>query len=444
MAPWFGAIAAALAGEGPVGEPADKASDDAVLEVTSTGFAEVRASGQVGVDGVPWQLVERARPTVDLRIGPRFALSSTLEVAFPQGRDAATEARRALLDSPVGPLLLGVCDWPEPSRAIRLDETVFLDRLYVDLYLRDVDLRIGRQALQWGSGQLVNPTDPLPQVLFTEPWRPRAGVNAARATVPLGGMSQLQGVVSVDDRFRYLRAAGRGTVSVGGTDLSVVAAYRGDDDSGIVGLDVRGAYAVGFWFEGALHLGRGGWRAGIYEEFSVGLDWMRPVGQGSVGLSAQYYRNGGGQREVDLASRLASGALVGGDDGPDCPSDLPFAIGSTAPASPFRPALQGRDYALLSLRGAPVPEFSVQAAWLQNLGDGSGLIVPALSMRPTGWLDLSFTGQIPLRLWGDGGELSPGDTAIDVPLLPGMPPLQVELGGLIPSATLTGWVRVSW
>jgi hypothetical protein len=433
MTPWVAWIGAALAG------------DDPAVEVSSTGLAEVRASGQVGVDGVPWQLVERARPTLDLRVGRRFALSSTLEVAFTQGRDAATEARRAIVDSPVGPALLAVCDWPEPSRAVRFEDAVHLDRLYVDLYLRDVDLRVGRQALQWGSGQLVNPTDPLPQVLFTEPWRPRAGVNAARATVPLGGMSQLQGVVSVDDHFRYLRAAGRGTVSVGGTDLSVVAAYRGDDDSGIVGLDVRGAYAVGFWFEGALHLGRGGWRQGVYEEFSVGVDWMRPVGQGSVGLSAQYYRNGGGQREVDLAARLASGALGAGDDGPDCPGDLAASLGgSAAPPSPFRPALQGRDYALLSARGAPVPEFSVQAAWLQNLGDGSGLIVPAVSVRPTGWLDLSFTGQLPLRLWGDGGELSPGDTTLDVPVVAGLPPLQVDLGGLIPSATLTGWVRVSW
>jgi hypothetical protein len=81
---------------------------------------------------------------------------------------------------------------------------------------------------------------------------------------------------------------------------------------------------------------------------------------------------------------------------------------------------------------------------LQNLGDGSGLIVPAISVRPTGWLDLSLTGQVPLRLWGDGGELSPGDTTLDVPLAPGLPPLQVDLGGLIPQATLTGWVRVSW
>jgi len=396
------------------------------------GFVEVRAHASIGVDGEPIQVIERVRPEFSTEISDRVALSTTVEPGLTQGRNLQEELERTLSASDLGPILdaLG-CTWPEPDNPFLgvsgVDDYLRVERLYLDVYLPWADLRLGRQALQWGSAFLVNPTDPFPEVLLVEPWRPRAGVNSLRATVPIGDAHQVQAVVGTDDAFRKVRLAGRATVNALETDFSVVGAYREESSDGLVGLDIRGTLGVGFWVEGAVHL-----REDPYEEIAVGVDYSFPVLDMLV-VTGQYYRNGAGSKEIDPAD-LTSGISTAVEP-PDC-GDAGDLFETDAEPDPFAPFFSGRDYGLLSVMLAISPEVSATALWVQNLGDGSGLLVPMLSTFPTGWLEVSLVGQIPLSLWGDGGELHPATEDLVMSVDTGADPIEVDMNGLVPDATL--------
>ncbi len=411
-----------------------------------SGFVELRGTYNLGVDGKPWQLVERFRPTLRVPLGEHFLFSTTAEVFLNQGRRTQDELRRTIEESEIGPLAKGLCTWPEEdNQALGISavgDYLFVDRLTLDIYTRPIDLRVGRQALQWGSGLGVNPTDPFPEVLFNEPWRPRRGVNAVRATVPIGERHQVQAVVATDDLLRRIRVAARGTINVGGFDLSVVGAYRQDADNGLVGFDLKGTAGVGLWLEGGLHLGAGGYGTGIYEEIVAGLDYSFPVLQ-SIYVAAQYIRLG---RQGGVSSRAAQ--LAGGVELPECSGvDLAEVIAAEeAVEDPFLPVLTGPHYVMLVARAGFIPELALDLVALQNLGDGTGVLVPTLTARPTGWLDIALSAQLPYKAWGDGGEFfpSPDDLLLRGSLVEGAPALTIDLGGLVPEAVFTLWTRANF
>ncbi len=337
-----------------------------------SGFAEVRGIGQIGVDGVPYNLIERFRPTFDAPLGDRVSLSTTVEAQLVQGRRLQDEVERTIDESDVGPLLdVFGCAWPEPPRnqLLGIDgiaDWLTIERLYLDAYLPQADIRVGRQAVQWGSALLVNPTDPFPEVLFTEPWRFRAGVNATRVTVPLGD-HQAQLFLGADDAFTAVRAAGRATVRAAGTDFSVVAAHRGETGEELVGIDVRGTLGVGFWGEAALHVPEG---TEVWEEVALGVDYSFPVMELLV-VAAQYYRRGAGSAEVDPLG--AVGTLASAVEPPQCSGGDPellagLGLDPGAAVDPYASPFRGRDYGLVVVRAGIVEELSATLVVLQNVG----------------------------------------------------------------------------
>ena len=46
-------------------------------------------------------------------------------------------------------------------------------------------IRIGRQALSWGSALFINPSDPMPQTLAETPWQERTGFDAVYISHPM-------------------------------------------------------------------------------------------------------------------------------------------------------------------------------------------------------------------------------------------------------------------
>ena len=59
----------------------------ATLNAAETeGYAEIRASYVGGVEGTPWQIVERFRPTLSSEMGKKWALEATVEVIGAHGR----------------------------------------------------------------------------------------------------------------------------------------------------------------------------------------------------------------------------------------------------------------------------------------------------------------------------------------------------------------------
>jgi len=350
-------------------------------EPSAEGYVEARGQYVAGVDDDSWQLVERVRPSATIPLHERFAFTMTVEAALVQGADET--------------------DFSDVSNYLSVE------RLYFDAYLPVADVRVGRQAIYWGSAFLVNPTDPFPEVLVTQPWKERTGVNAVRAAIPIGERNRFQAVVGSDDVSRNVRAAGRATVNAWATDFSLVGAYREETDDGFVGVDLRGTAGVGFWLEGSWHLD-----VDPYEEVAVGVDYSFPLLDGLI-VNAQYYRNGSGAVDV-LADPL-------------------FLLEqSQAPDDPFAPVFHGRDYVMASASLVASPAFSGSVVFVQNLGDGSAGAVPTLRWTPNGWLEVSGSATIPVATWGDG-ELHPPDEI-----------LGIDISGLVPDATFTLWSRVSF
>lgn len=381
------------------------------------GFADLRFTASPGASGEVWQLIERVRPSFSAELAERVRVVATVEAALAQGRHLPSELARAL--EAAGQ------DWPSYTNEVfRIDRSadyLDVDRLHLDLYLGPADLRVGRQALNWGSAQFFNPTDPFPEVLLAEPWRPRRGVNAVRAHVPFGELHDASLVVATNDTLDALRAAGRVRFNWLGTDLALVGAYRGDSESGLVGIDLRGTLELGFWLEAAYHFGPRG-----FEELSAGLDYSLPVLE-RLTLLVQYYRNGSGSTAPSVLDAL------------------PLQLGGASPRDPFAPFVRGRDYLLIASTLLAEPELSLSVATLQNLNDGTGFVLTTVSYNLLDWLDVACTAQVPHQLWGDGGELRPGPEdlrlTVDVPTLGER---VVDLRGLVPTASVTFWSRANF
>nr|MBA2321212.1 hypothetical protein [Deltaproteobacteria bacterium] len=353
------------------------------VEGTASGFVELRNVWSLGVDGKPWLLVERFRPTFEAELSKRVHLEATVEVGLQQGRLLQDEFDRTLLESrlnqPVSvgdsgtPLTRAGCEVVGEDAANGLfhidgiDDYASVDRLFADVYLGDADLRFGRQAVQWGNALLVHPADPFPEVLFLEPWRPRRGVNAARLNLQLGEASGVTVLGGIDDALREARVAGRITANVLETDFALIGAYRADrpsraalevptvptrnfpglgadvqvpaaplPGSGILGVDIKGTLELGFWLEGSWHFQPEPADATGQDDFAevaVGLDYSFDILDQFV-FGAQYYYNGAGSVDPDglaLAGRF-SGALAP----PVCVGDAADLFSATsAEVDPF-------------------------------------------------------------------------------------------------------------
>ncbi len=419
-----------------------------------TGLAELRLQQQFGVTGVPWQLTERFRPEFSAPLGERLSLTTTVDLSFAQGRRLQDEVQGVFeasdlftigyLPGSIDSLWnIGSCSWPDPAsnEALGISQAgdyLAVDRLYADAYLKGADVRIGRQAVQWGSAQLVNPTDPFPEVLFVEPWRFRRGLNAGRATVPIEGGHQVQVLAGTDDTFRHERLATRGTANIKGTELSLVGAWRGDTDEPLVGLDLRGNVEIGWWFEGALHA-----TEDPYEEFAVGVDYSFPVFERFVVL-AQYYRNGSGS--PDAGSTASTGRFAGEVEPPHCEEDGFSDLVPDSGANPFAPITAGRDYAIAAVNLAATNELSFQLSAIHNLGDGTGVMVPTTTWAVLEWLELSATGQVPYKT-SEGGEFKPdpADMVLTIDPTDGeAPPVDLDFSGLAADAAVVVWARASF
>ncbi|MEC9464438.1 MAG: hypothetical protein VX834_01545, partial [Myxococcota bacterium] len=235
----------------------------------------------------------------------------------------------------------------------------------------------------------------------------------------MGNATDLTLVLGSDDAFTTLRTAGRLRTTWAEADLALVGAYRGDDASTLVGLDIRGTLGVGYWLEVAAS--SHAWRQ---PDLAVGIDYSFPVLE-NLQILAQYYRNGRG-RTTPNPLRQLSATLTPASD--------------TEAPSPFAPILGGLDYVMVSAQQIIAPEITLSAALMTHLGDGSAVAIPTMTYTPLDWLQCSVSGQLPLSIWGSGGEFNPAASS----LILTQGNRDYDLSGLVPDATITFWTRASY
>jgi hypothetical protein len=127
-----------------------------------------------------------------------------------------------------------------------------LDRAFFTVTAPQFDLYVGRQAITWGSGHVINPTDVIAPYTYGElDTEDRIGVDAVRLRVPIGFMGEIDAGYVFGDEFEFSQSAFfvRGKFYTARTDWSVLLV--GFRENLLAGLDLtRDIGRAGFWMEG--------------------------------------------------------------------------------------------------------------------------------------------------------------------------------------------------
>jgi hypothetical protein len=336
-----------------------------------SGYAEARGFYLQGVsdDDEKYILLERLRPTFTQEIEnlPRTSLTVTPQLYFQQGRCYEYE-----IDETGYSLQKVRCKIEE------LDDYLTVERFYLDCYLERFDLRLGRQAVNWGSAQIWNPTDLFREFFLTDYWAERKGINAAKAFVPLPGNSWLAAVAATGDTSisdnRYGLKLGTTWI-----DADIAGVFMDDtvEDRLVAGLDLKGQLKIGYWLEGAWFFPTDS-DQDDHLEFVVGVDYSFPLKDGLI-ISAQYYYDGSGERhreDYDWQNYITRFNLA-------------------------------QDYTSLMATLAWNDEVSLSLLAIANLDDSTGIITPYLNLLLPFNLQLSLGAN--LSVGPEGGEFRPGD-----------------------------------
>lgn len=399
-----------------------------VVDATLAGYMELRGGYQVGVDGVPWGLNERVRPSLTIEPDDRSSVVVVPELSFIQGRNSTEELVDVLKDSAAGEILESACTYTPDTPYDQVSDYLSVERLYFKYNHPLVDLTIGRQAINWGSGMAFHPTDVYAELLVAEPWKERSGVNSIKANVPFGNHSVTGLVALGDDLSEFgedepdaekipLSGALKATFNVVQTDVSAVGYYRTDGDW-FAGGDLRGNLEVGWWVEGGWH--------GEEEapEVVAGLDYSFAVLQ-VLYVAAEYRYDGSGSApdDYDWESRSAAGSM---------PYDCAFL-----PAAPKPRATLGRHYVDATVRLSATEDLSIGATTLLNAEDGTGLLIPNVGYNIGQHVAVQASAQIP---YGKDGEFKPPSSQLKKEIAGET----IDFSGQIPDATLSAWVRYSF
>lgn len=263
-----------------------------------------------------------------------------------------------------------------------------VDRLFADLEAGPARVRVGRQAVNWGSALIWNPTDPFPEVFLTDYWAERKGLNALRVYFPLPQNSRLTMVATTgDSNFTENRYAIKASVARWAADLSAIWIDDTIRDRLVWGLDVKGTAVIGYWIEAAAFRSKGP-IGEPFEQAVIGMDYSFPV-KSMLYLAAQYYYDGSGQ-------------------------DRPANYDWTALAAGQRTTL-ARHYASLTAMLSWNADLTFAVNYIYNLDDATALLTPYLTVVLR---DFRVSAGANLLVGPEGGEFRPQKNQDPLNLIP--------------------------
>jgi len=255
-----------------------------------------------------------------------------------------------------------------------------LDRFVLTVNAGVADIFLGRQAVAWGNGRVVNPTDVLVPFAFNEPDKEeRRGVDALRVRVPLGMMDEIDLGVAAGRSFEagknafFLRLK---TYALK-TDVSLLTlAFRRHL---LVGVDLaRSLGEAGIWCEAAWVRPHAFRResesqepSADYIRLSVGLD--RNLSRVLYGFVEYHFNGAGRRRPEDSMSLLRTPAYIDGSV-----------------------YLFGRHYLAVGSVLQVMPLAPLSSIFLFNLNDRSLMLAPSLEFNIAANIYLAAGGYLGL------------------------------------------------
>ena len=345
--------------------------------VTSAAAAEVRIGGyfknfftaldQPSLSGEPQPLEGMGSSRLRLRLFSRKSSSVAVEIAYEiaprlqqtNGLPPPVFGSRSELDS-YRAVDFAAAIYP-PGEGRRGSFTLLhnLDRALVTLSTSFADFYLGRQPVAFGSARVVNPIDLLAPFAYEAlDKEDRVGVDALRARIPVGDLSEMDAGIVFGNDFAPGRSAGflRGRFYLGKIDVAPAAVlFR---ENLLLGLDLaRSLGGAGYWLEAGYTF------AAILADYDSGENYPRL----STGLDysfgsriyafVEYHMNGAGSADPATYLRQAEGTA--------------YREGAVY--------LLGRHYAApgMTFQATPLLGASLQA--LVNGGDGSALVAARLN-----------------------------------------------------------------
>ena len=293
------------------------------------------------------------------------------------------------------------CGWPySDTRQFRLDQALTLERLSITYMHQGWNLRLGKQALNWGSARFIQPSDVVPENRLAEPWLERSGHWAARLDVSIGSDDDASIAVleSQEQPLGVLRWQRRWSA----LDVALVSIHRAEDSR--FAIDSKGDLGLfSLWLESSFQVAHGPqpawWRS---LKSSAGVDTSVLLLDGWY-FGTQLSYDGSGETDPGYYDWMARWPDHLWPD--PCP-DAPF------PDQPdFRQTL-GRWYGLLFSELKLTPELRINGAGLLNLSDRSALWFSSVEW----WVNDSVSWTNGLRFSAGEGEFM--STQLGQPQLP--------------------------
>ncbi len=320
-----------------------------------------------------------------------------------------------------------------------IEDLVTVERAYLFAATGDVDLTLGKQVTTWGSGLLLSPTDPFFDKNPADLQAERPGVWAVRAGVPLSELSGLDLFVGTPESpCCDALAVARAETSLDTTDLALQGGWDARDDLALVGLDLKGEWALGLWLESGAQVPQAR-PEDTAVEVEVGADYSFEV-LGTLYVAAEYvYRSAG---ETDVGAMLSKDALRDALSTGASPASL------LQGAARGRRLFMGRHSAVLLTRAELDTRWRVSLSGVVNALDGTGTASPQVQWTPADAWTLTLGGQF--AFGPDGGEytlrlptLTPAEAALAAAVDPELGPALARVDGarLQPSATVYLWGR---
>ena len=178
---------------------------------------------------------------------------------------------------------------------------IFLDNVFISYYSNNLNVRIGKQQLPWGSGYVWNPTNVFHVKDPLDPTYEMTGVNAFKAEIPFRQEGMITGIFSVNEYFKNSTYALKLQDHFIGFDFSVSYVwyeymynnyYTFSEDfetRQLIGFDFSGSLlGIGLWGEMAYKFSTSKGGSRNYGNYVLGFDYTF---QNGLYVMSEFYHN---------------------------------------------------------------------------------------------------------------------------------------------------------